>query len=47
MRELIIRLNNLMEVLEEAEGKAEELEIAKVRMPYLYRLDKYKRSVFK
>lgn len=32
MKEIIERLNNLVAVLEEAEGKAEELEIAKVRI---------------
>ena len=32
MKEIIERLNNLVAVLEEAEGKVEELEIAKVRI---------------
>ena len=32
MKEIIERLNNLVAVLEEAERKAEELEIAKVRI---------------
>ena len=32
MKEIIERLNNLVAVLEEAEGKSEELEIAKVRI---------------
>ena len=32
MKEIIERLNNLVAVLEEAEGKAEELEIGKVRI---------------
>ena len=35
MKEIIERLNNLVAVLEEAEGKAEELEIAKVRIEEL------------
>ena len=35
MKEIIERLNNLVTVLEEAEGKAEELEIAKARIAEL------------
>ena len=35
MKEIIERLNNLVAVLEEAERKAEELEIAKVRIEEL------------